>query len=250
MFVVHNDLHADGKVAMVPIDFMRDLDTGWYDTLTGGKKQVPCMIIDGFVVGEAIPILKVLDYLFPGPSLTFEEASLIHRAQESKVQSDALLKHFGLCTMSAQARPYRHKGALQGEGLQWVKEQLKDMHQLLSEWEMILQKTRFLSGVTLGAVDFASAPMIGSLYHITEAPIHLFYPNCWRYYGDVKQLFMQRGDWPEISQTGCGFFQELDKVELLVQVFNCDRRAFACCGGREALSNPKYWEGLDDVEES
>lgn len=251
MYVVHNNLHTDGKVAMFPIDFMKDLKEEWYGTLTGGKREVPVMIYEGFVVGESIPILRVLESQFSmSPPLSDKDASLIQRVQDTKQSSDALLKHFGFCKMAEGAKPYRQKGGLQGEGLKWVKEHLKPVSDLLDEWEGILKDSQFLSGSELGMVDCASIGTIGSLYHITEAPIDKNYPNCWRYYQEVKSLFLQRSDWEEISKTGCGFFKAFEQFETFVKVFNCERRFFACCSGREALSNPTYWEGVNDVVSS
>jgi len=247
MFVVHNGLHTEDKVAMYPIDFMNDLATPWYITLTGGKKEVPAMIVDGFVVGEAIGMLRVLQVKFGVTALSPKEAALIDSAQDTKGPADAMLKHFGFCKIAAGAKPYRNKGALSGEGLAWVQENLKKVHEQLSEWEEILKNNKFLGGEQFGVADCASAATAGSLYHITEAPIDKNYPNVWRWYQEVKQMFVTRSDWDEIKKTGCGFFKDFENFEMFMKVVNVERRTFACCGGREALSNPTYWAGVNDV---
>jgi len=115
--------------------------------------------------------------------------------------------------------------------------------------EEILKTNKFLGGETFGPADCASAATVGSLYHIAEAPIDKNYPNVWRWYQELKTMFVSRSDWAEIQVTGCGFFKEFEKFEMIMKVMNMERRTFACCGGREALSNPTYWSGVDDVPE-
>lgn len=247
MFVVHNGLHTEGKVAMYPIDFMNDLATPWYTTLTGGKKEVPVLIVDGYVVGEAIGILRVLQAKFGANAMSANEASLVDLAEETKAPSDALLKHFGFCKIAVGAKPYRNKGALSGEGLAWVQENLKSANKALSKWEEILKSSKYLAGERFGVADCASAATAGSLYHITEAPIDKNYPNVWRWYQEVKQMFVTRSDWDEIKTTGCGFFKDFENFEMFMKVVNVERRTFACCSGREDLSNPTYWAGVADT---
>ena len=123
-YIVSRGLHKDGSVNMAPIDFMSDLSTDWYGTISGDKREVPLLVMDGVVYGESLPMVLSLMERFPEPDSSPEAQkqlrAFIDMAIASKSSSDALLKHFGFCAVAAGAKEYRYKGSQEGEGLKWI----------------------------------------------------------------------------------------------------------------------------------
>eukprot|EP00927_Polykrikos_kofoidii_P050801 TRINITY_DN44678_c0_g1_i1.p1 TRINITY_DN44678_c0_g1~~TRINITY_DN44678_c0_g1_i1.p1 ORF type:complete len:332 (-),score=57.24 TRINITY_DN44678_c0_g1_i1:68-1063(-) len=254
MYVVKRGLHKDGRVRMVTMSFVNDLNSEWFGILTGGRREVPVMLVDGQVVGESIPMIKVLMTLFPDAAemrkIGERGIAMIDEAEKVTLNVDALVKHFGSCRLFRGAKDYRQKGATSGAGLDWVKAQLAPVHAVLTKYESILKDSKFLFGEELSALDCATCPNIGSLYHFCAMPVPERYPNCWRYHNDVKKFFENRQDWPDVSSTGIAFLKYAWPFSLAVKVMNFDRRFLTRCGctpeGPEDLSNPIYWRGIDD----
>merc|ERR1711988_750283 len=111
---------------------MNDLSTDWYGIISGGKRQVPLLVMDGVVYGEALSMILALMERFPEFDVTAEEEKMVRNyidiAIKMKPHNDALLKHFGFCMIAEGAKDYRNKGAQTGEGLQWVQTHLDNVN--------------------------------------------------------------------------------------------------------------------------
>jgi len=150
-YVVLRGLHKDGSVKMAPIDFMNDLSTDWYTIISGGKKHVPLMVVDGVVYSESVPMVTFLTKRFPDPTLADTQAESackkwIDMAMATKDSNDALLKHFGFCAMAPGAKAYRSKGGTSGEGLEWVQSHLRPLHDCFTELEATVGDGKYLLG--------------------------------------------------------------------------------------------------------